>query len=206
MSHAKKPDLEKLDKELIGELPDLSVDNNLWSVPVAGIPFKEVAIKDLPLYIVISNVVYSVDLPQKEFLSTEEFEDYLEKYAEEKFDNAQERLRFIKKQKNNALYLDDEIIGEHAWQFNGEVRFKNARLCGFGIIKTQSKQFYMFQTSMGIDLPSQFAAYQALTYGMVDPGFVEIFTSREKRERLKQVIGSEVYPMVLKSLGISRSQ
>lgn len=185
------------------KLLELSLNEVALSVPVGEIPFKEVAITDLPLYIVITTQVIAVDLPKKEFLSTDEFEEYVNQYANEKFENPTKREKFIKKQLNNALYLDDEIEGDYAWQFNDAVDFKNARSCGFGILKTQSKQFYMFQTNLGIDLHAQFAAYQALTYGMVDPKFITQFTSGADLEHLKQVIGDEVYGLVLKALGLT---
>lgn len=187
------------------ELSDLALDEVALSMPVGEIPFKEVAIKDLPLYIVITSQVFAVDLPKKEFLSTDEFEDYLDKYALEKFQKTVDREKFIKKQVNNALYMDDEIRGEYAWQFNKEVKdFKYARLCGFGILKTQSKQFYMFQTHLGMDLPSQFAAYQALTYGMVDRKYLPLFACRSSRNHLKKLIGEEAYLLVLDALDITQ--
>jgi len=185
------------------KLPELSLNKVALSVPVGEIPFKEVAITDLPLYIVITTQVIAVDLPQKEFLSSDEFEEYVNQYANEKFEKVPQREKFIKKQLNNAMYLDDEIEGDYAWQFNEEVHFKNARLCGFGILKTQSKQFYMFQTNLGIDLPSQFAAYQALTYGRVDPKLLTKFISTNDRKHLKRVIGDEVYRLVLEALGLA---
>lgn len=179
------------------------MDEVTLSVPVGEIPFKEVAVKDLPLHIVITSQVFDVDLPKKEFLSTEEFEEYLGIYAHEKFEKPADRDKFIKKHLNNALYLDDEIKGEHAWQFNEEVNFENARICGFGILKTQSKQFYMFQTNLGVDIPSQFAAYQALTYGMVEKKYLPMFASGGNRNHLKQMIGAEAYELVLEALGIT---
>lgn len=181
---------------------DLDLDGAALKVPVGEITFTEVAVKDLPLFVVITCQIFSVDLPQKEFLGEEEFEEYLDKLAREKFANQKDRDKFIKKHRNNALYLDDEIIGDSAFQFNGEVDFKNARLCGFGILKTQSKQFYMFQTSLGIDLPSQLAAYQALTYGRVEGTYLPLFASKENRERFRQMIGDEVYLRVTKALGV----
>lgn len=186
------------------ELPGPDPDKVGLSVPVGETSFKEVAIKDLPLHIVITTQVFAVGLPKKEFLSTDEFEDYLKRYAEEKFKKDADREKFIKKQMNNALYIDDEIIGEYAWQFNGEVNFKNARMCGFGILKTQSQQLYMFETNLGLDIPSQLAAYQALTYGVVDPKHLPKFSSGKAREHLKFVLGDEVYNQVVEALGISR--
>lgn len=203
MDKHSKPTLIKKDIESIKEPAQLDLDQIARSIPVGEIPFKEVAIKDLPLYVVISNLVFAVDLPVKEFLSTEEFEEYLERYADQKFKQPKEREKFIRKQTNNALILEDEIKGEYAWQFNREVRFKNARLCGFGILKTQSKQFYMFQTGMGIDLPSQFAAYQALTYKMINPNLLEVFSTGGSRSHFKRMIGTEVYDMVLEALGVT---
>jgi hypothetical protein len=186
------------------ELNDIPLDEVAMAVPVGEIRFKEVAVKNLPLYIVITTQVIDVDLPKKEFLSTGEFEDYLHKYAEWKYEKPADREKFIKKHLNNALYLDDEIRGDHAWQFNEEVNFENARKCGFGILKTQSKQFYMFQTNLGVHLPSQFAAYQALTYGMVERKYLPLFGSRDDRNHLKQMIGDEVYPLVLEALGLKQ--
>lgn len=164
---------------------------------------KKVAVKDLPLHIVITNMVMSADLPEKEFLSDEEFEEYLKCYAAEIIQDPGKREKFIKKHTNNALFLEDEIIGDFAYQFAGGVNFKNARKCGFGILKTQSREFYMFQTAMGMDLPAQLAAYQALTFGRVCEEDLERLTAAESREHLKKVLGEEVYAEVLKALGIS---
>ena len=181
----------------------LNLDDLFPSVPLADLPLTEVAVKDLPLFIVISNTVLTSDLPKKEFLSTEEFEEYLASYAEEEFQNSVQRQKFIKRQTNNALFLDDEIKGHYVWQLNGEVIFPNARKCGFGILKTQYKQFYMFQTSMGMNFPSQLAAYQALTYGNVSFTQLPLFASREDRARLKFYLGEEIYVEVLESLGVA---
>lgn len=186
------------------ELGDVSLDEAAAAVPVGEIRFKEVAVKDLPLYVVITTQVIAVDLPIKEFLSTGEFEEYLHKYAEGKYEKPADREKFVKKQLNNALYLDDEIRGDHAWQFNEEVNFENARKSGFGILKTQSKQFYMFQTNLGVELPSQFAAYQALTYGMVERKYLPLFADGPARNHFKQMIGEEVYPQVLEALGLKQ--
>ncbi|MCL6479120.1 MAG: hypothetical protein K6T65_12010 [Peptococcaceae bacterium] len=173
------------------------------SVPVGEIPLKEVAIKDLPLYIVVTGQVFAVGLPKKEFLSEEEFAEYLSTYARQRFENQAAREKFIKKQMNNALYVDDEIKGEYAWQFNGEVNFKNARICGFGILKTQSQQFYMFETNLGMDISAQLAAYQALTYGVVNAVYLPLFASRESRSHLELALGGEVYRQVIDTLGIA---
>lgn len=186
-------------RELSGLLDEVAL-----SVPVGEICLKEVAIKDLPLFVVITNQVFAVDLPKKEFLSEEEFEEYLNRYALEKFEDSAKREKFIRKQQNNALFQNDEIIGDYAWQWNGEVKdFKNARLCGFGILKAQPRQFFMFNTYLGVDLPSQFAAYQALTYGIVDKKYLAVLATKAAREHFKQMIGIEVYPLVLKALGIA---
>lgn len=166
------------------------------------VPFKEVAVEDLPLFIVITCLVFDVGLPRKEFGSAEEFEEYLREYAAEKFPDPARRERFIKKHLDTAIYLDDEIAGERAWQFNGEVRFKNARACGFGILKAQPGQFFMFQTDRGADPPCQLAAYQALTYGRVNRDFLPLITSREGRDRLKKAVGPGVYSMVAEALGM----
>jgi len=181
----------------------LSPDESALKIPVGDISFTEVAIGDLPLFIVITSQVFDVDLPVKEFPGEEEFEAYLHRYAREKFTDPVKREKFIKKHLNNALYMDDEIKGDTAWQFNGEVHFQNARRCGFGILKTQSKQFYMFQTSLGIDLPSQFAAYQTLTYGKVEEKYLPLFVTGEGRERLMLMIGEDVYVPVLEALGLA---
>jgi len=185
------------------EMPGRELDQVARAVPVGRIDFKEVAVARLPLFIVITCQVFDVDLPQKEFLSEDEFEEYLRQYAGEKFSEPARREKFIKKHLDTAIYLEDEIIGGQAWQFNGEVRFKNARSCGFGILKTQSKQFYIFQTSLGRHLPSQMAAYQALTYGLISPDHLALFAGRESRERLRSIIGPEVYAGVAQALGIS---
>lgn len=183
-------------------VPDFFLDKAAFEGITAEIPFVEVAIKDLPLFIVITSQVFSVDLPQKEFLSEEDFEEYLERLARERFENQKDRDKFIKKHQNNALYLEDEIIGDSVFQFNGEVDFKNARLCGFGILKTQSKQFYMFQTSLGIDLPAQFAAYQALAFGKVDRQYLPLLATENGRDHLKKVMGEDVYGAVLQALNL----
>lgn len=198
-----KPGPARLVVEAAGELPGLGLDEVAQSVPVGEIPFKEVAVRNLPLFIVITSQVIAVDLPKKEFVSTDEFEEYVNSLAYEKYQDPAGREKFIKKHLNNALYIDDEIKGDYAWQFNGEVIFKNARLCGFGILKTQSKQYYMFQTGLGMDIPSQFAAYQALTYGMVDIRSIPKFADRESREHLKAMIGPEVYSLVAEALGVA---
>lgn len=152
---------------------------------------------------VITNQVFNVDLPQKEFLGEMEYEAYLKRLAQERYDNDRDREKFVKKHLNNALYLDDEIIGESVFHYNQAVDFENARLCGFGILKTQSKQFYMFQTGLGIDLPYQLAAYQALTFGFIDETYGPLLAAREGRERLQQVVGADVFRLVMERLGLA---
>lgn len=198
-----KPGPVKPDMMKTHDLPGLNLDEAARSIPVVNLPITEVAVKDLPLFIVITNIVLTTELPQKEFLSTGEFEEYVEEYAQNKFQNPVQREKFVKRQTNNALFLDDEIKGNRAWQQKGEVIFPNARKCGFGILKTQSKQFYMFQTSMGMDLPSQLAAYQALTYRTIGLKHLPLFASREDRSRLKFNLGAEIYLEVLQALGIA---
>lgn len=178
-------------------------DETGLAVNLGEIPFTRVAVKDLPLYIIITNRVFDTGLPQKEFSGEEEFEDYLQSLAREKFESPGRREKFIKKHMDSAIFMEDEISGDHAWQFNGEVRFKNARACGLGILKTQSRQFFMFQTALGMDLPSQLAAYQALTYGKVNREYLPLFATEETRTRLRSFIGDEVYQEVLNTLGIS---
>lgn len=172
-------------------------------IPVGEIDFTEVPLRSLPLYVVITNQVFNVDLPQKEFLGEMEYEAYLERLAQERYDKDRDREKFVKKHLNNALYLDDEIIGESVFHYNQAVDFESARLCGFGILKTQSKQFYMFQTSLGIDLPYQLAAYQALTFGFVGQKYQPLLASKEARERLKQVVGADVYRLAMERLGLT---
>lgn len=178
-------------------------DKTGLAVNVGEIPFTRVAVKDLPLYIIITSRVFDTGLPEKEFSGEEEFENYLHRLAGEKFESPERREKFIKKHMNSAIFMVDEISGDHAWQFNGEVRFKNARACGFGILKTQSRQFFMFQTNLGMDLPSQLAAYQALTYGKINREYLPLFATEETRSRLRSLMGDEVYDMVAKALGIS---
>lgn len=163
-------------------------------------PLKEVAVSDLPLFIVITGRVYDVDLPVKEFSGEEEFEEYLRAYAGVKFGDPAKREKFIKRHLDAALYMDDEIAGDRAWEISGEDQFNNARICGFGILKTQSKQFYMFQTPLGPDLPSQLAAFQALTYGRKS-SVLALFASAESRARFKSFLGGDLYASVMKSLG-----
>ncbi|MCL6611834.1 MAG: hypothetical protein K6T66_09885 [Peptococcaceae bacterium] len=176
-------------------------DETARLVPVGEITMKEASIRDLPLFIVITGQVFDVDLPQKEFPGEDEFEEYLRRYAGEKFDNPAQREKFIKKHLETAIYMEDEIRGERAWEISGELQFKNARACGFGILKTQSKQFYMFQTGPETDLPSQLAAFQALTYGRISGEFLPLFASGESRNRLKSVIGPGLYARVMEALG-----
>lgn len=191
------------DTRRAGETPEYRRAAGAPAIPVCEVPLKNVAVKDLPLHIVITNIVMSADLPKKEFLSDEEFEEYLKRYAADIIQDPAKREKFIKKHTNNALFLDDEIVGDFAYQFAGRVNFKNARKCGFGILKTQSQEFYMFQTAMGMDLPAQLAAYQALTFGCVSEKDLDRLTTAGGREHMKTVLGEEVYAEVLEALGIS---
>lgn len=184
------------------ELSDITLDKIGSSVPVGEIPFKVAAVKDLPLYIVITNMVYDVDLPQKEFMSDMEFEDYLVQYANDRFSDPKKREKFVKIHQNNALYVDDEIIGEQAYQFTKEVKLVYARMCNLGILKTESKQFYLFQTGLGMDINSQLTAYQALTYGMINKSFLPQLATEDSRKHMKAMVGEKVYTLTLKSLGI----
>ena len=172
-------------------------------VPSGEIFRREAAVKDLPLYLVLTSLVLTTGLPKKEFRGEDDFEETLDRYAREKFKDPGDREKFIKKQKRNALYLKDEIMGESAWQFNGDVHIDNAVKCGFGVLKSEARQYYMFQTPLGMDLPSQFAAYQALTFRMVQPEYRHLFASREMRAHFKNMIGADVYPVVLEALGIA---
>lgn len=174
--------------------------NSQNGAPVEDVPLKIVAVKDLPLHIVITNIVMSAGLPKKEFLSTEDFEEYLKGYAFLHFQDQAQRERFIKRQTNNALFLEDEILGDYVYQMGGKVDFPNARKCGLGILKTQSKEFYMFQTHMGMDLNAQLAAYQALTYGSVSEKDLHLFGTGEGKSHLRAVLGEEVYAQVLGAL------
>lgn len=189
-------------EKLVSELHGRPLDEVARSIPTGKVPLKEVLIKDLPLYLIFTSLVFTSGLPKNEFLSTEEFEEYLVQYAGEKLEKPPEREKFIKKQKNNAVIVEDEIVGDSAWHIE-EDNFDNARLCGFGVLKSEAKLFYMFQTIIGKDLPSQLAAYQALAHGMVEPGFLPLFATKKDRERLKEVIGAGVYNRVLKALGVS---
>ncbi|MFZ5647599.1 MAG: hypothetical protein ACOY30_08270 [Bacillota bacterium] len=190
------------DKVYTGQSPGHKTGESGLIIPVKEVPFKKVAVRDLPLHIVITNIVMTAGLPKKEFLSDVEFEEYLNRYAVENIQDPAKREKFIKKQTNNALFLDDEIAGDFAYQLNGRVDFKNARKCGFGILKTQSREFYMFQTAMGMDLPTQLAAYQALTFGCISEKDLHRFTTAGGREHLKMVLGEDVYNDVLKALKI----
>ncbi|MHB1043169.1 MAG: hypothetical protein ACYC0Q_10090 [Eubacteriales bacterium] len=176
-----------------------NLDEVALSISAGRVPLKEVLIKDLPLYLVFTSLVFASGLPKKEFLSSEEFEGYLTRYAGEKFEKPGDREKFIKRQKNNAVIVVDEIYGDTAWQIEEE-NFDYARLCGFGVLKSEAKLFYMFQTILVKDLPSQMAAYQALAYGRVDHGLLPLFATRKKRERLKELIGESVYSQVLKAI------
>ncbi|MFZ5650407.1 MAG: hypothetical protein ACOY4I_06100 [Bacillota bacterium] len=203
MEYSYKNRLQIPDKDCIGESTEYWPENPELTIPVGDAPFKKAAVRDLPLHIVITNIVMSAGLPKKEFLSDEEFEEYLAGYAGENIQDPEKREKFIKKHTNNALFLDDEIVGDFAYQFSGGVDFKNARKCGFGILKTQSGEFYMFQTTMGIDLPAQLAAYQALTFGSISAKDLHRVTTAEGRERLKITLGNGVFAEVLEALGIS---
>lgn len=173
------------------------------SVPAGDIYYKEVYVRDLPLYIVITCQVIDVDLPRKEFTGEEEFEEYLRRYAGQRLAAPAAREKFIKSHLDRALYIEDEIVGDRAWQLGGAVKHKYARACGFGILKTQSKQYYIFQTVLGPDLPSQLAAYQALTCGAVSREFLPLFASRERRERTRSLLGDALYAAVAGALGIA---
>lgn len=178
-----------------------NLDEVALSISAGRVHLKEVLIKDLPLYLVFTSLVFAAGLPEKEFLSSEEFEDYLARYAGEKFEKTAERKKFIKRQKNNAVIVGDEIVGETAWLIDEE-DFDYARLCGFGVLKSEAKLYYMFQTVLGKDLQSQMAAFQALAHGMVDCRFLPLFATGENRARFKEMIGEAVYSRVLKALGI----
>ncbi|MCL6638966.1 MAG: hypothetical protein K6T80_04685 [Firmicutes bacterium] len=185
------------------QTPGITLDETGLAVPAGEIVMTEVPVKDLPLYIILTNMVFAAGLPQTEFKSDEEFDDYLARYAEEHFPDPKERARFIKRQKINAVRVPDEIQSEYAWQFNGDVHIDNARLCGFGVLKSEAKLYYMFQAGPGGDIPSQFAAYQALTFGMVDKKYLPLLGSPSAREKLKNAVGSGVYRMVAEALGIA---
>ena len=183
------------------DTPAAAPDAAARAIPTGAVPLKKVPVKDLPLYLVLTSLVLAGDLPEKEFPGWEEFTAYLEKYAGERFADGRERERFIKRQKNNAVTVVDEIIGEDAWQIEEE-HFDTARLCGFGVLKSEAKLYYMFQTILGRDLPSQLAAFQALAYGRIEPAYLRLFASGEERARLQKNLGPALYARVLKALGI----
>lgn len=201
MREPEKLKLSLSDEKSVYESPGSALDEVALSIPSGSIPLKEVLIKDLPLYLVFTSLVFAAGLPEKEFLSSEEFEDYLARYAGEKFEKTAERKKFIKRQKNNAVIVGDEIVGETAWLIDEE-DFDYARLCGFGVLKSEAKLYYMFQTVLGKDLQSQMAAFQALAHGMIDYRFLPLFATGENRARFKEMIGEAVYSRVLRALGI----
>ncbi|MFZ5595399.1 MAG: hypothetical protein ACOY31_00080 [Bacillota bacterium] len=184
----------------ISDQTGIILDELALSIPVEDIPLKEVAVEDLPLHIVISSRVYTVGLPVNEFSGTEEFDEYIERYAREKYSDTAKINRFIKRQKINALVIEDEIKGDRVWQYDGKVRFKNARLCSFGILKAQPGQYFMFDAGFQADPAYHLAAYQALTYKSISRYHLPLFAGPESRENTKSAIGNQLYNMVMKAL------
>ena len=192
----------KLNHRLAKELSDLKPDGIASSIPVGIFDMEKVPFKTLPRYRIVTENVFAFDLPKSEFLSWQEFINYLSRYAKGVYSDPLEIEEFIEEQTEKAIIERDDITGDYGWRFNGEVNVKNAKLCGFGVLKTLSGRRYMFQTGLGMDLPSQIVAYQALTYGIVEEKYLKLFSSKGDRAYLKYMVGVQVYELVLDHIGI----